>query len=253
MAEPSTATFTPGTLPDLSDNIVNQKSFTVSGSHNASVQTITTSATISGITAPQYLCNHRTSEIIYAEGISGTTFTTCTRGADGSTAYAMQTGDVLRPVISANLYNQMVREILAMAAVLDNADPVALRAAIAQEVLKYQKDDSHIDHGRIQGLSDDDHTQYIRHALTTAANDFLVASGSGAFVKQTLAETLTTLGKAAASGLASLDGSSLVVQNPANAATTAAANKIPLADAAGVIDTNYLNIADIALYARFFN
>jgi len=46
-----------------------------------------------------------------------------------------------------------------------------------------------IDHGSIDGLSDDDHTQYIKHALATAANDFLVASGSGAFVKKTLAET----------------------------------------------------------------
>lgn len=45
------------------------------------------------------------------------------------------------------------------------------------------------DHGVLTGLSDDDHTQYIKHALATAANDFLVASGSGAYVKKTLAET----------------------------------------------------------------
>ena len=37
-------------------------------------------------------------------------------------------------------------------------------------------------------------SEFVEHALATAANDFLVASGSGAFVKQTLAETKTTLG-----------------------------------------------------------
>jgi hypothetical protein len=46
-----------------------------------------------------------------------------------------------------------------------------------------------IDHGNILGLGDDDHTQYIKHALSTAANDFLVGSGSNTFVKKTLAET----------------------------------------------------------------
>lgn len=45
------------------------------------------------------------------------------------------------------------------------------------------------DHDLLDGLSDDDHTQYILHSLATAANDFLVASGSGTFVKKTLAET----------------------------------------------------------------
>lgn len=77
----------------------------------------------------------------------------------------------------------------------------------------------------------------IAHALATAANDFLVASGSGTYVKKTLAETLVILGKAVASGLASLDGSSLVVQNPANATATPTAAKIPIADAGGKLDS----------------
>ncbi|MFA5836169.1 MAG: hypothetical protein WC837_04350 [Bellilinea sp.] len=42
--------------------------------------------------------------------------------------------------------------------------------------------------------------------------------------------------KAAASGLASLDASSLVVQNPANATATPTASKIPIADANGKLD-----------------
>lgn len=37
-------------------------------------------------------------------------------------------------------------------------------------------------------------TSSIAHSLATAANDFIVASGSGAFVKKTLAETQTILG-----------------------------------------------------------
>ena len=44
------------------------------------------------------------------------------------------------------------------------------------------------DHGGLAGLSDDDHTQYVRHNLSTASNDFLVGSGSNTWVKKTLAE-----------------------------------------------------------------
>ena len=46
-----------------------------------------------------------------------------------------------------------------------------------------------LDHGSLLGLTDDDHTQYIKHSLADAANDFLVASGDNVFVKKTLAET----------------------------------------------------------------
>lgn len=54
-------------------------------------------------------------------------------------------------------------------------------------------DGAQIDHGGLAGLADDDHAQYVKHALVTAANDFLVASGSGAVVKKTLAETKAIL------------------------------------------------------------
>jgi hypothetical protein len=37
-------------------------------------------------------------------------------------------------------------------------------------------------------------TGLVLHSLATAANDFLIASGAGAFVKKTLAETKTVLG-----------------------------------------------------------
>jgi len=55
-------------------------------------------------------------------------------------------------------------------------------------------DGGQVDHGGLAGLSDDDHTQYIKHSLATATSDFLAASGAGAFVKKTLAETKTILG-----------------------------------------------------------
>ena len=75
-------------------------------------------------------------------------------------------------------------------------------------------------------------------APTTAAeNDFQVGGTAGTWVKKTLAQTLTILGKAAASGLASLDSSSKVVQDPANATATATASKIPIADGSGKLDT----------------
>jgi len=43
-------------------------------------------------------------------------------------------------------------------------------------------------------LESADHTQYIKHALVTAANDFLVGSVSGVAVKKTLTETQAILG-----------------------------------------------------------
>ncbi len=71
---------------------------------------------------------------------------------------------------------------------------------------------------------------------TTAENDFQVGDGLGAWIKKTLAEVLTILGKAAASGLASLDDSSKVVQDPANATAIPTASKIPIADGSGKLD-----------------
>jgi len=50
--------------------------------------------------------------------------------------------------------------------------------------------------------------------------------------------------KAAASGLASLNGSTLVVENPANATATATASKIVIADGSGKIDTWVTDASD---------
>ena len=44
---------------------------------------------------------------------------------------------------------------------------------------------------KLDGLDD---TAFLKHSLATAANDFLVASGAGVYVKKTLAETQAILG-----------------------------------------------------------
>ena len=62
----------------------------------------------------------------------------------------------------------------------------------------------------------------------------------GTYTPSGWAYHLTSLDLGVASGVATLNASSLVIQNPANASTTAAASKIPLSDGAGKIDTAYL-------------
>jgi len=140
MAEKTVAGYTTTKIPDLAATYANQKSLVVNGTHDSVVNTIVTSATISGITAPLYLINNRTGEIIYAEGTSGANFTTCIRGADNTTAAAMQTGDILRFAPVANDINQIIREIIAIA--LDakeaaNAERIALQSHIHDEIMRY--------------------------------------------------------------------------------------------------------------------
>jgi hypothetical protein len=49
-------------------------------------------------------------------------------------------------------------------------------------------------------------------------------------------DKIETSAKAAASGIASLDSNSKVVQDPANATATPTASKIPIADGSGKLD-----------------
>jgi len=111
MAEPSVASY-PSSYP-IGD-WVNNKILSVSGSHDASVTTITTSATVSGVNTPFYAVNGTTGEIIYVEGTSGADLTPVVRGADGSTAQPMSGGQLLHVIVVANMHNQLVREMDAM-------------------------------------------------------------------------------------------------------------------------------------------
>jgi hypothetical protein len=62
--------------------------------------------------------------------------------------------------------------------------------------LKGAKSGTRIDELKLQlGIGTDTPTSdYVKHSLATAANDFLIASGSGTIVKKTLAETKVILG-----------------------------------------------------------
>lgn len=137
MAEPSGSNF-PASADDstsLLAAVTNQKSYVVSGAHSSSIATITTTATISGVTAPGYLVCGRTGEIIHFAGISGTQFTTCTRGADGTTNAAMVDGDVLYHSNVAKYHNQLRAAVLAIETALAYLnDGVATDAALADSV-----------------------------------------------------------------------------------------------------------------------
>ena len=158
MAEPSVAGYTSTKVPNLTANFANQKSFVVNGTHDSVVNTIVTSATISGVTVPLYLVNNRTGEVIYAEGTSGANFTTCIRGADSTTAAPMQTGDILRFAPVANTINQIIREIIAIA--IDakeaaNAERIALQSHIHDEIMRYIPPKIQFDHDTTHFLRGD--------------------------------------------------------------------------------------------------
>jgi hypothetical protein len=97
---------------------------------------------------------------------------------------------------------------------------------------------------------------------TAATNKFLSQTGTGTVsaapvwaallagdIPDISATYLTAAQKAAASGVASLDGSSLVVQNPANATATPTASKIPIADASGTLNAWYTPTTPLTSYA----
>jgi hypothetical protein len=199
MAEPSVGTIAPGVNATLPGEVKNQTYWTISGIHSSSVQVLTVTTTITGVSAPQYLLNARTGEIIYAEGISGATFTSCARGADGTTAIAMANGDRIYLVNSANIYNQLRREILRIDSYLvTNGDTHDHSGG----------DGAQISHAGLSDLTTGDpHTQYQKESE-----------------------------KGAVSGYASLNASTKVVEDPANATATPTASKIPIADGSGKLD-----------------
>jgi hypothetical protein len=103
-----------------------------------------------------------------------------------------------------------------------------------------------LDHGGIQGLADDDHTQYILHSLADAANDFLVASGANTYIKKTLAETGAILeadlnhdnlqGIVAGEHYLALDEDNMVSDSAVNTATQQSIKKYVDDNAGGAID-----------------
>ena len=114
MSEPTNSNY-PSALDDTTSLLNNQvalKAFLLNGDHNNSVTTITTSTTISGISAPNYILIN--SEIIHFTGISGTDFTGCTRGADGTSAASHSDGDNIYHIATANWANQIRKAVIAI-------------------------------------------------------------------------------------------------------------------------------------------
>jgi hypothetical protein len=112
MAEPTASNF-PTTVDNdtsLGGDVVNLKSFVLASGIDASTTTITTTG-ISGINTPCYLLLD--SELVYAESTSGADFTSCVRGAGGTTAAAHSSNITIDAVYAANSFNQLKRAIIA--------------------------------------------------------------------------------------------------------------------------------------------
>jgi hypothetical protein len=96
----------------LGGDAVNLASFTLDASIDASITTISVTEDISAINVPCYLlCG---SELIYATAKSSGNFTSCDRGAGGTSAASHTNGDVVYVVYAANLFNQLKRAIIAI-------------------------------------------------------------------------------------------------------------------------------------------
>jgi len=112
MAEP-TATKMPTAYDDnttLIGDQIDQRTFTLNGTINNVVQTITVIGSLGDVEVPCYiLFTDATDEIIFAEGKSGSDFTSCVRGARGTTAVGHTTGASMSLILSGQQIN-MYRE-----------------------------------------------------------------------------------------------------------------------------------------------
>lgn len=75
-----------------------------------------------------------------------------------------------------------------------------------------------IDHGSIAGLSDDDHTQYIKDSEFTAADEVMVGTGAGTFGQVTLAASQFLAKKAAGAATNVTAGEARTILNVADGA-----------------------------------
>ena len=82
------------------------------------------------MTAPFYLVNASTSEIIYVEEVDGADFKQVVRGADGSTAASMAGGQLLHMAMVANIHNQLIREMNALITAMSALDEPIMASQI---------------------------------------------------------------------------------------------------------------------------
>jgi hypothetical protein len=166
MAEPTVSNY-PSALDNatsLGGDQVNIKSFVLGGSIGTGDTSIPASGSISGVTAPFYLLAD--SELIYVEGVSGSNFTPCVRGAGGTTAASHTSGITLFVVYAANLFNQVKRALIAIETEL-GINPSGASADVATRLDAIA---GSMDRGQIWGLT-------LSNNATDPTNDIDIAVG----------------------------------------------------------------------------
>ena len=115
MAEP-TGTKMPTAYDDdsvLLGDAIDQRSFTLASNITDVVTTIPTIDNLGDVDVPLYLHFVDTDEIVFAEGISGSSFTPCVRGARGSANVSHTAGEAINLVLSGAQVNMFREAVIA--------------------------------------------------------------------------------------------------------------------------------------------
>jgi hypothetical protein len=132
MTEPTASNYPTSLDSDVSlgGDAVNLASFTLDTSLDASTTTVSVTEDISSINVPCYLLVG--SELIYATAKSSGNFTTCDRGAGGTSAASHSNGDAVYVVYAANLFNQLKRAVIAIETELGAAPSGSFATVVAR-------------------------------------------------------------------------------------------------------------------------
>lgn len=116
MAEPTNSNYVSGAALDndasLGGDQLNFQQFTLDAGINDSVSTVSVGQDITAVNVPCYLLIDN--ELIYATAKGSGDFTSCTRGAGGTTATSHSNGATVYITYAANLFNQLKRAIIAI-------------------------------------------------------------------------------------------------------------------------------------------
>ena len=183
MSEPTSVNY-PSSLDDttsLLNSQSNQSSFILSGDHNNSITTITTTTTISNIAAPNYILLDN--ELVHFTGISGTNFTGCTRGADGTVAASHSSGISIYHIPVANWANQVRKAIIAIENEL-GTDPAGSLADLKTRLAVSINDDGTIKSHTVDGqvIIDTGNSEAFLVRLDGDVQDVFTVNTSGAIV-----------------------------------------------------------------------
>lgn len=116
MAEPTASNYVAGAALDsnvtLFGDALNQKQFTLNGALSSGATTVPVTASVAALNVPLYILID--SELIYAEATGANQFTSCTRGAGGTSAAAHSSGADVFVIFTALHFNQLKRAIIAI-------------------------------------------------------------------------------------------------------------------------------------------